>query len=161
TTAQGRRTPSMPYETINPVEFCHLTLAGPHAGNARGEIVFYDVHISGLDLWEVRRTVAADTASSEIIPVGGCSPQGSPQTVAERLDADESVRARRNSHSIPLIEAVHDLRVLLNTDLRSAISHMIDIMATGQLPPADALVEGIPIKIDPRWWLVGAIKYPN
>jgi hypothetical protein len=82
-------------------------------------------------------------------------------TPKTRLDADESARALSRSHSTPLIEAVHDLRGILAPDLRSAISQIIDMLATGQLPPADALIEGTPGKIDPRWWWAGAIKYPS
>jgi hypothetical protein len=70
-------------------------------------------------------------------------------------------RAVRQFDSIPLIEAVHDLRIICNSDLHSAIGEMIDLLATGQLPPADALVDGVPVKIDPVWWWVGAIEYPN
>ena len=73
TAAQGRRAPKMPYVTINPVEFSDLTLAGPHAENARGEIVFYDVRISGSDLWNARRAVSADMASVELKPAGASS----------------------------------------------------------------------------------------
>ena len=101
TTAQGRRAPSMPYVTINPVEFCHLTIAGPHAENARGGIVFYDIHISGWDLWQVRRAVASDIASVELKPAGASSPQDPQHPVEERPDADESVRAVQASESIP------------------------------------------------------------
>jgi hypothetical protein len=92
----------MPYVTINPVEFCHLTLAGPHAENARGQIVFHDVRISGSDLWNARQAVAADMASVELKPAGASSPQESPQPVEERPDADESVRAVQASDSIPI-----------------------------------------------------------
>jgi hypothetical protein len=63
--------------------------------------------------------------------------------------------------SIPLIEAVHELHVICNVDLRSAIIKMVDLLSTGQLPPADALVDGAPAKIDPRWWWAGAVEYPN
>jgi len=66
--AQGRRTPRALYETIEPVEFCGLTVAGPHAVNRRGEIGFYDVRISGRDLWEARQAAVAAIAAVEIKP---------------------------------------------------------------------------------------------
>jgi hypothetical protein len=56
------------------------------------------------------------------------------------------------SESIPLMEAVHELRVLQNTDLRPAIGEIDDLLATGQPPQADALIDGVPTKIDARWW---------
>jgi hypothetical protein len=63
--------------------------------------------------------------------------------------------------TIPLIEAVHELRVARNTDVRAAISEMIDLLATGQLPMAHALIDGGLGSIDARWWWVGYIEYPN
>jgi hypothetical protein len=66
------------------------------------------------------------------------------------------------SESIPLMEVVHELRVLRNTDLRSAISEMNDLLATGQLPQADALIDGVPTKIDAGWWWASTnFEYPN
>jgi hypothetical protein len=41
--------------------------------------------------------------------------------------------------TISLIEAVHELRSILDLPIRSAISEMIDRVATGQLPPASAV----------------------
>jgi hypothetical protein len=66
------------------------------------------------------------------------------------------------SESIPLTEAVHELRVLRHTDLRSAIREINDLLATGQLPQADALIDGAPTKIDARWWWASTnFEYPN
>jgi len=67
--ARGRRTRWALYETIEPVEFCDLTVAGPHAVNRRGEIAFYDVRISVQVLWEVRQAAVAAIAAAEIKPV--------------------------------------------------------------------------------------------
>jgi hypothetical protein len=66
------------------------------------------------------------------------------------------------TETISLIEAVHDLRVLHDTDLRSAIIEMEGLLATGQLPQADALIDGVPMKIDARWWWASTkFEYPN
>ena len=63
--------------------------------------------------------------------------------------------------SIPVMEAVHELRVLRDTDLRSALSEMNDLLATGQLPQPDALIDGLPTKIDAPWWLASSnFEYP-
>ena len=67
--AQGRRTPWALHKTIGPVEFCDLTVAGPNLVNRRGEIAFYDVRISGRDLWELRQAAVAAIAAAEIKPV--------------------------------------------------------------------------------------------
>jgi hypothetical protein len=63
--AEGRRTPSSPYETIKPVEFCDLRFAGAHAQNARGDIVFYNVRVSGSGLSRARQQAIA---SDDIAP---------------------------------------------------------------------------------------------
>jgi hypothetical protein len=64
--------------------------------------------------------------------------------------------------TISLIEAVHELRSILDLPIRSAISGMIDRVATGQLPPASAVIDGEPTIIDPRWWWGSpVIEYPN
>jgi hypothetical protein len=80
---------------------------------------------------------------------------------AEIAETAPGTETASQSDSIPLMEAVHDLRIAHRTDLRSAIREMTDLLATGQLPPAEALVDGRPAKIDPRWWWAGAIEYPN
>jgi hypothetical protein len=51
------------------VEICGLTVVGPHAVNRRGEIAFYDLRISGRDLWEARQAAVAAIAAAEIKPV--------------------------------------------------------------------------------------------
>jgi hypothetical protein len=60
-----------------------------------------------------------------------------------------------------VIEAIHDLRVICDVDLQSAISQMSDLLATGQLPPVRATIDGIATEIEPSWWAAGAIKYPH
>jgi hypothetical protein len=67
-TTEGKRTPSGPYETIKPVELCDLKFSGPHAVNARGGIVFYNVRLSGLGLLRARQqTIASgDMAPSAV-----------------------------------------------------------------------------------------------
>jgi len=66
------------------------------------------------------------------------------------------------SETIPLMGAVHELRVLRDTDLRSAIREINDLLATGQLPQADALIDGVPTKIGARWWWASTnFEYPN
>ena len=66
------------------------------------------------------------------------------------------------TETISLIEAIHELRVLRDTDLRSAISEMNDLLATGQLPQADGLIDGVPTKIDALWWWSSTnFEYPN
>jgi hypothetical protein len=73
----------------------------------------------------------------------------------------ESSISRPPAETISLIEAVHDLREVGDTDLNSAIGEIIDLLATGQVPPVDALVDGVPGKIDPAWWWASAqIDYP-
>jgi hypothetical protein len=74
--AEGRRTPFGAYETIKPVEFCDLTLAGPHA-ESRQQIVFYAVRLSGRDLSRARpQALALITARKhrergELVPFNG------------------------------------------------------------------------------------------
>jgi hypothetical protein len=57
--AQGRRNLSSLYEIINPVEFSDLMLAGPHAINASGHIVYFNVVLSGSDLSKARQQLMA------------------------------------------------------------------------------------------------------
>lgn len=64
--AEGRRTPSGPYETIKPVEFCDLRLAGPHARKAKSEIVFYDIRLSGWGLSRARQQALASDGTAEL-----------------------------------------------------------------------------------------------
>lgn len=81
---------------------------------------------------------------------------GSPQPKAATGTVD------RASETIALIEAVHDLRVIRGIDLRSAIIEMNDLLATGQVPSADALIDGVAAKIDARWWWASTnFEYPN
>jgi hypothetical protein len=64
--------------------------------------------------------------------------------------------------TISAVEAVHQLRQLLDLDVREAISHLIDLLATGQLPPVRAVLDGIPTRIDQRWWWASVdFHYPN
>lgn len=65
------------------------------------------------------------------------------------------------SESISLIGAVHELRRLHDTDVRAAITKTIEILATGQIPPAEGIIDGARTKLDPRWWWAGAINYLN
>jgi hypothetical protein len=161
--AEVRRTPSSPYETIKPVEFSDLRFADPHAENAGREIVFYNVRMSGWDLWRARKRAMAsdDMAPSAIESAKVTSDQLPAHALPERSNAAPGMRAVSESDRVPLIKVVHELRVIHNIDLRSAISQMVDLLATRQLPPADALVDGVPAKVDPRWWWAGAIEYPN
>ncbi len=162
-TAEGRRSLSDPYETMKPVEFGDLRFADLHAENARGDIVFYNVQLSGSALWRARQQAIAsdDTAPFSIEPNRVLSNQPPPDAVAERSSAAPRMRTVPDPDAIPLIEAVHELRVIRNIDLRAGTSEMIDLLATGQLPMAFALINGASAKIDPRWWWVGAIEYPN
>ena len=66
--AEGRRTPLSLYEAIKPVEFSDLRLTFSQAENARGDIVFYSVRMSGSDLWKARQQAPAsdDMAPSAI-----------------------------------------------------------------------------------------------
>jgi hypothetical protein len=57
--AQGRRTLSTPYETINPVEFSDLKLAGSRAEDATGNVVYIKMQLSGLDLMRARQELRA------------------------------------------------------------------------------------------------------
>ena len=160
--AEGRRTPFSLYESIKPVEFSDLRLAGSHAENARRDIVFYNVRMSGSGLWKARhQAVASDDMAPSIDPAKALSDQLPPHTLPERSNAALGRRAVPEPDSIPLIEAVHELRITCSTDLRSAISKIVDMLSTGQLPPADALVDGVPAKIDPRWWWAAVVEYPN
>jgi hypothetical protein len=161
--AEGRRTPSSPYETIKPREFCDLRFAGPHAANAGGDIVLYDVRMSGWGLWRARQQaiVSADMAPFPIESANVPSGQLPPHALPERSYAALGMRLVPEPNPIPLIEAIHDLRLLRNVDLRAATSEMIDLLATGQMPISHALIDGVPAKIDPRWWWAGAIEYPN
>jgi hypothetical protein len=61
---------------------------------------------------------------------------------------------------ISLISAVHELRRLYDTDVRQAITKMIDVLATGQVT-AEGMIDRARAKIDSRWWWAAAIKYPN
>jgi hypothetical protein len=63
--------------------------------------------------------------------------------------------------TISLIEAVHELRLARDLSMRAAVSEMIDLLATGQLPPVSAIIDGESTTIDPRWWWADAIEYPN
>jgi hypothetical protein len=90
--AWGRRTPWARYEIIEPVELCGLTVAGPHAVNRRGDIAFYDVRISGRDLWEVRQAAVAAIAAAEIKPD----------------DTSEELRRARDPQIDAAITAVYD-----------------------------------------------------
>jgi hypothetical protein len=92
-------------------------------------------------------------------PRNWCLPKQFPRNPGRTVSP--AMRAVPEPHSIPLIEAVHELRMICNTDLRSAIIKIVDMLSTGQLPPADALVDGVPANIDPRWWWAGAVEYPN
>jgi hypothetical protein len=65
------------------------------------------------------------------------------------------------SDLMSLIEAVHELRRTRGTDVQTAISQSIDILATGQAPPAGGVIEGAPAKLPPAWWFSGTIEYPN
>jgi hypothetical protein len=161
--AEGRRTPFSLYESIKPVEFSDLRLAGPHAENAKGGIVFYNVRMSGSGLWKAQQqAIASDVmAPSATEPAKIASDRPPPDALPVRSNVAPGMRAVPEPDSIPLIEAVHELRIICNTDLRSAISKIVDMLSTGQLPPADALVDGVPAKIDPRWWWAGAVEYPN
>jgi hypothetical protein len=77
--AVGRRTPYSAYETIKAVEFCELKLAGPHARNARGDIVFYNVRMSGMSLWRARRqAIAPDDMAPPAIECLQVSPDRQP-----------------------------------------------------------------------------------
>jgi hypothetical protein len=62
--------------------------------------------------------------------------------------------------SISLIEVVHELRALLELDVRKAQSALIELLATGQLPPVSARIDGIATKIEPKWWWAASIDYP-
>jgi hypothetical protein len=160
--AEGRRTPFSLYESIKPVEFSDLQLAGSHAENATGDVVFYNVRLSGSGLWKARQqAVASNDTAPSIEAAKAPSDQLPPHTLPERSNAAPGRRAVPEPDSIPLIEAVHELRITCNPDLRSAISKIVDMLSTGQLPPADALVDGVPAKIDPRWWWAAAVEYPN
>ncbi len=68
----------------------------------------------------------------------------------------------RVSETISLIEAVHHLREARGTDLCTALSEIINMLGTGQLPPAAAVIYGAPTKIEPGWWWASVkIEYPN
>jgi hypothetical protein len=88
--AEGRRGPSSLYETIKPVEFGDLRFADPHAENAKGEIVFYNVRMSGWDLWRARQLAMAsdDMAPSMIDSVKVPSDQLPPH-VGEKSSTDD------------------------------------------------------------------------
>jgi hypothetical protein len=161
--ADGRRTPSSPYEAIKPVEFCDLGFAGPHLKNASGNIVFYNVRMSGSGLWRARQQAIAsgDKAPSAIETANVTSDRLPPHPPPQPSNAVPGIRAVPEPDTIPLIEAVHELRVIRNTNVRAAISEMIDLLATGQLPMAHALIDGGLGTIDARWWWVGSIGYPN
>jgi hypothetical protein len=81
--ARGRRTPRALYETIEPVELCDLTVAGPYAVDRRGEIAFYDVRIWGWDLWEVRQAAVAAIAAAEIKRVAAAELEATPVKFAD------------------------------------------------------------------------------
>jgi hypothetical protein len=57
--AQGRRTLSTPYETINPVEFSDLKLAGMRAEDASGNVVYIKMQLSGSDLMRAQQELRA------------------------------------------------------------------------------------------------------
>jgi hypothetical protein len=57
---------------------------------------------------------------------------------------------------------VHDVREALDTDLCAAMAKIINMLATGELPPVTALVYGAPTKIEPEWWWASVkIEYPH
>jgi hypothetical protein len=161
--AEGRRTPSNSYETIKPVEFSDLRFAGARAENARGNTIFYEVRISGSGLLRARQQAIAsdDMEPSALEPTDVSSDQLPPHAPLERSYAAPGMSSVPEPNQIPLIEAVHELRVLRNIDLRAAISEMIDLLATGQLPMSHALIDGVRGSIDARWWWAGSIEYPN
>jgi hypothetical protein len=67
---QGRRRLSRPYEFIELIEFSDLRLAGPQAENISGDIVFYNVRLSGWDLDRARRQLlASDDIEHESSPL--------------------------------------------------------------------------------------------
>jgi hypothetical protein len=86
-TAEGRRMPSSSYETIRPIQFCGLKLAAPHAQNTRGEIVFYEVRISGLGLWQARQqAIGSSDVGPSIDHAQACSDRQPVQPPPSRFD---------------------------------------------------------------------------
>ena len=99
-----------------------------------------------LRLWSEDKSAAIQDAPT---------PRRNPGIAAERSETPlrcstlcESAMKPRSVTSLPsqsapvlLIMAIHDLRVIRNSDLHSVISEMIDMLATGQLPPASALID--------------------
>jgi hypothetical protein len=64
--AEGRRTPSSIFQIIRPIEFCDLRLVAQELKNTRGDIVFYHVRMSGLDLSRARqRAVMSPDSGSQ------------------------------------------------------------------------------------------------
>jgi hypothetical protein len=79
-----------------------------------------------------------------------------PTALAEESTTDSPTK------TISLIEAVHELREVRHTDLGSAIGEMINMLATGQVPPVSGLVDNAPARIEPIWWWASVkIEYPN
>jgi hypothetical protein len=63
--------------------------------------------------------------------------------------------------SIPLQEAIHELRRLRDTNLRAAITEMNDLLATGEVQ-AVGLVDGKRTEINALWWWASSnFEYPN
>jgi hypothetical protein len=91
--AVGRRTPSSPYETIKPVEFCDLRFAGLHAENGRGVVVFYNMRMSGSGLWRARQQAIAldDMAPPAIESAKVPSDQLPPHAIPERSSKGKQI----------------------------------------------------------------------
>jgi hypothetical protein len=67
---QGRRTPSSPFEVIQPIEFSELRLVGSHLENASRNIVFYNVRLSARDLDRAQRQlIVSDDVGRESSPL--------------------------------------------------------------------------------------------
>jgi len=107
--AQGRRSLSHAYESIEPVEFSDLTLAGLHLVNTTRDIVFYNVRLSGWDLDRARRQLMASDDMEHVsspLPNAGEIPQGAegivlgqpsadPEATPSPIGASPSAKARR------------------------------------------------------------------